>query len=436
VLLRDTVRLMAEEAEWQSRKNARKGLPPVKPAFDDKDVEETLKRFRYIQYDDIANITPDIRARFRDAGHIIGASIVETWVGENATKIVFSGDIGPQQTVIERPPTIVEDADYVVIESTYGDRAHKSLEATRAEFRQVMQEALSARGKILIPTFVVDRAQRILYELLLLQRDRTFPKLPQIFFDSPMGARTTEIYDKYMGLLSRELQDLARGGQNPFAPEGLSYTDSVAASRAINEIDHAIVLAGSGMCAGGRIVHHLKHNLWSRDSHVIFVGYQAQGTLGRRLVEGEKNVRIAGEDIVVGAHLHTLGGFSAHGDRNDLLDWAGNFKPGTSFFVTHGEPRASEALAEALRADGYPATAPKAGMTYDLVPEKAPVAVAYPTVQTRETDDREAILALLRNISEEAESLREDIDRRKDYAVLQQLLESSRLILQSARNIH
>ncbi|MDR1966702.1 MAG: MBL fold metallo-hydrolase, partial [Synergistaceae bacterium] len=299
VLLRDTAKLMAEEAEWRSRKNSRRGLPAVKPAYGERDVEETLGRFRYIRYDERADIAPDVSIRCRDAGHIVGSSITELWLGsgDGQVKIVFSGDIGPKDVVIEKRHAIIEEADYVVIESTYGDRSHKNLEDTRAEFRRALAAAIASRGKILIPTFAVDRAQRVLYELKRLQGDRDFPRMPRIFFDSPMGEKATQIYEKYSSLLSREIQDITRSGDNPFRPGGMSCTSAVAESRAINEVGEAIVMAGSGMCSGGRIIHHLKHNLWNASCNVFFVGYQAHGTLGRRLVDGEKNLRIAGEDV-------------------------------------------------------------------------------------------------------------------------------------------
>jgi metallo-beta-lactamase family protein len=440
VLLRDTVRLMAEEAEWRSRKNARRGLPPVKPAYSDRDVEEALKRFRRVRYDEMTDIAPHIRVRYRDAGHIVGAAIVEAWLQDasgGAVKIVFSGDIGPRNTVIERAPSIVEEADYVVIESTYGDRYHKSLEDTRAEFRRELGRAIESGGKILIPTFVVDRAQRVLYEIALLEGAGGFPKLPPIYFDSPMGYRATQIYEKYIPLLSREIQDAVRGGGNPFSPGDLKYTDGVADSKAINEVNDAIVLAGSGMCAGGRIVHHLKHNLWDKKCSVFFVGYQARGTLGRRLVDGEKNLRIAGEDVTVNASLHTLGGFSAHGDKGDLLAWASNFRSGASFFVTHGEPRSSESLVKGIRDMGYGALAPESGASYDLSARDSAVLLGRPkeSLRPRGLADRESVLAILRDIASETESIREDLPARSNYGALMPLLESSRLILQSVKNL-
>jgi metallo-beta-lactamase family protein len=438
VLLRDTARLTKEEAEWRSRKNVRKGLPPVKPAFDEHDVEDTLKRFCYVRYDERNDIAPGVSVRFRDAGHIVGSAIVEIWLAngsDDPIKIVFSGDIGPRDSVIERPHTTIEDADYVVIESTYGDRKHKSLGDTREEFRQGLARAIEERGKILIPTFVVDRAQRVLHEIMRLQESRGFPRMPQIFFDSPMGEKATQIYEKYSSLLSREIQDIARGGMSPFSPAGLSYTSGVDESRAINETNEAIVLAGSGMCAGGRIVHHLKHNLWNEKCNVFFVGYQAHGTLGRRLIEGEKHLRIAGEDIEVKAAFHTLGGFSAHGDREDLLSWASAFRKGASFFVTHGEPRSSESLASGIRELGYEAAVPSAGTSYDLANRESVTARPSRAALPREFVDREAVLTLLHEITSETESIREAIDAGADYGTLLPLLESSRLILQSVKNI-
>jgi metallo-beta-lactamase family protein len=437
VLLRDTVKLMTEDAEWRTRKNSRKGLPPVRPAFDERDVENTLERFEYTSYDDRVEITPEVSLRFRDAGHIIGAAMPEFWLkgSEKSVKVVFSGDMGPSDAAIGRPPTVIEEADYVVIESTYGDRVHKNLEETRLEFRRELKSAIQSKGKILIPTFVVDRAQRVLHEILRLQESDDFPKTPPIYFDSPMGEKATRIYEKYIPLLSSEMRECVRAGRNPFCPDGLRYTSGADESRAINETGHAIVLAGSGMCNGGRILHHLKHNLWSENCVVFFVGYQARGTLGRRLVDGEKHVRIAGEDIAVGAKLHTLGGFSAHGDRNDLLKWAGSFKRGTVFFVTHGEPRSSESLAGGIRNLGYGAAVPSAGASYSLDRRDEVVPASPERAAPREAADREAVMDMLREISSETESIREACALSSDFSVIMPLLESTRMILRSARNI-
>lgn len=437
VLLADTAHLAAEDAEWKSRKNARRGLKPVQPLFTEEDVDKTLSHLSFVAYDDRVDIAPGISIRLRDSGHIIGSSMIEMWVddGERTVKIVFSGDLGPVDTVVERPPAVVESADFVVIESTYGDREHKGIAETREEFRKVLAQALEDGGKILIPTFAVDRAQRILYELRRLQDDPAFAKMPKIYFDSPMGTKATKIYEKYVSLLSREMQDIARGGESPFAPRGMTYTGTSAESRAINDVPSAIVLAGSGMCSGGRIVHHLKHNLWSEKCHVLFVGYQAHGTLGRRLVDGERGVRIAGEEVTVRANLHTLGGFSAHGGRSDLLEWTSHFARSTSFFVVHGEKRSSEAFRDALRGMGFTSVAPMRGASYDLKPSDAALAPSAQADLPRQSDHRTDLLDLLDGITSAAESLRDSIDEIKDPREIMPLLESTCRILESARGI-
>jgi metallo-beta-lactamase family protein len=433
VLLQDTVKLMAEEAEWRSRKNSRRGLPPIKPSYGEKDVEETIRRFRYVRYDEKADIARGVSVRVRDAGHILGSAIAEIWLGggDGERKAVFSGDIGPKDAAIERPHTMIEETGYVVIESTYGDRNHKSLEDTRAEFRAALEAAVKSGGKILIPTFAVGRAQRVLYEIKRLQADPTFPKMPRIYFDSPMGEKATRIYEKYSALLSREIQEMTRAGDNPFRPEGMSYTSGVEESRAINEESDAIVLAGSGMCSGGRIIHHLKHNLWNPGCSVFFVGYQAKGALGRRLVDGERRLRIAGEDIAVRASMYTLGGFSAHGDRDDLLSWASGFGGNASFFVTHGEPRSAEALAAGIRETGRAAAVPSAGSVYDL--SKSGAAFSGKKAAAAKDPGRLDALKLLEEITSETESIREGLTSREDFAAIMPLLESSRLILRSVR---
>ncbi|MEG1642276.1 MAG: MBL fold metallo-hydrolase, partial [Synergistaceae bacterium] len=358
-----STKIMQEEAMWRTKKNLRKGKPPVEPLYLDKDVENALLQIHSISYDQVTEINDEITLCFREAGHILGSASIETWIKENdeKVKIVFSGDLGPKDGVIEKHPAKIKDADIVLIESTYGDRLHKNLIQTRNEFQEIIKTALAKKGKILIPTFVVDRAQRLLFEFTLFQKKFPEIKMPNIYLDSPMGIATTEIYTKYITLLSTELQNIISKGENPFEPQNFSFIKEPADSQAINEQTEAIVLAGSGMCAGGRIMHHLKHNLFKKGTQVIFVGYQAFGTLGRRLVDGAKKVKIAGEEIRVAASLHTLGGFSAHADRDDLLDWASNFSKETLFVVVHGEPEASQSFAQTLRENGRNAIVPSIG---------------------------------------------------------------------------
>lgn len=366
ILWRDSARLMKEEAEWKSRKNRRKGLPPVYPLFSEKEIERALEMFVPVSYDDVIEAVPDIKVRFRDAGHILGSAIIEIWAGKDSIKLVFSGDLGQQVTVLDRNPAVIDDADYVIIESTYGDRNHKSLDETREEFASVIAESLRDHSKVLIPTFVVDRVQRILYELNILQERGILKDNVPIYFDSPMGVKTTEIYRKYSSLLSAEIQDKLFKNQDPFAPRSLKEVTSPEESKKINDVSFAIVLAGSGMANGGRIIHHLKHNLWNPKAHVIFAGYQAAGTLGRKIIDGARFVKVAGEEVAVKCKYHTIGGFSAHADKDDLLAWASNFKTNPTFIVTHGEERSSNSLADELRKLGSQALVPQRGYEMSL----------------------------------------------------------------------
>ncbi len=370
VLWHDSANLMREEAEWKTKKNSRKGLDPVAPLYSVDDVDTAVKSLTAVGYDEKTGVAPGVSVRFRDAGHILGSAILEVWLEEDdkQVKIVFSGDLGPQKTVMERTPAIISSADYVVIESTYGDRLHKNTGESRAEFRDVITRALKDKAKVFIPSFVVDRAQRILYELALLKDEGAMSSGVPIFFDSPMGVKATEIYRKHMNLLSSEMQQYLSQGKDPFAPERLKYVSSVEESQAINSLKHGVIVAGSGMANGGRIVHHLKHGIWNPKNHVVFVGYQAHGTLGRRIVEGEKILRIAGEDVTVKAQVHTINGFSAHADKNDLLAWADNFTTSPLFIITHGEPASSLALSEALKDAGRTSAIPFAGQEIELEP--------------------------------------------------------------------
>lgn len=431
VLWKDSANLMREEAEWKTKKNSRKGLPPVEPLFDLDHVEEAVKHLTAIGYDEKIEVAPGISARFRDAGHILGSAIIEVWLNEDGkdVKVVFSGDLGPQDTVMERNPAIITAADYVIIESTYGDRLHKSNSETREEFQAVLTAALNNKGKVFIPSFVVDRAQRVLYELALLYDQRGEKKSAPIFFDSPMGVRATEIYKKHLGLLSSEIQQYVSLDKDPFSPEGLEYVTSVEDSRAVNDVPNGVVVAGSGMITGGRIVHHLKHGIWNPLNHLVFVGYQARGTLGRRIVDGEKNMKIAGEEVTVKAAIHTINGFSAHGDRDDLLAWASNFTTAPLFLVTHGEPESSLAFSQTLEEAGMKALVPFHGQEIRLEPNGAPktTELTAPPVMLAARE----IPRVLSKILSLATDLREAPFEGREEDILP-LLQSSRVLLEAA----
>ncbi|MGC8777206.1 MAG: MBL fold metallo-hydrolase RNA specificity domain-containing protein, partial [Candidatus Caldatribacteriaceae bacterium] len=361
ILWLDTVKLMQEEVERLNRKNIRAGRPEVHPLFTEEDVAGVMSLFEPVAYDELF-VQDDVEFVFRNSAHILGAATVEVWT--EGTKVVFSGDLGPFHNVMEGSPPIIEEADFVVIESTYGDRRHRSLADTRQEFEEVVQQALQSGGKVLIPSFVVDRAQRVLYELFLL-KDRVHFDCP-VFFDSPMGKKVTDVYLKYRHLLAGEMQKFNLNNEDPFAFSDLHYVVTPVESKALNEVERAIVIAGSGMCSGGRIVHHLKHNLYRESTRVIFVGFQAQGTLGRLIVDGARKVRVMDEEVIVRAGISTINGFSAHADQEDLLRWAGYFKSRPTFLVTHGEESIAEGFARLLAGRGHEVYVPRFGDTFDL----------------------------------------------------------------------
>lgn len=434
VLWKDSARLMREEASWKTKKNARRGLPAVEPLFSSDDVELALGQLSPVSYDDKIDILPGLVVRFRDAGHIMGSSMLEVWITEKGeeVKIVFSGDLGPQKTVMERNPAVITHADYVVTESTYGDREHKTNDESREEFQTLMKQLLGSKAKVYIPTFVVDRAQRVMYELMLLQDQGIMSDVP-IYFDSPMGVKATRIYEDHLDLCSSEIQEYRHKGGNPFSPDRLKYVSSVEESQSINNIDHAIVLAGSGMCNGGRIVHHLKHGIWNPENHIVFVGYQAVGTLGRRLVDGQKKLRIAGDDVTVRAQLHTINGFSAHADRRDLLKWAENFKDERpTFFVTHGEPKAALSLSEGLKELNFQAIVPEVDQEFELTKGATERLSRIDVVSSSHSSDRHAqISVMLDEVAGLASRLSEGAAEMNNVEQTLPLLQSVKVLLEA-----
>lgn len=404
LLWADSANLMKEDAAWRSRKNLRKGLPAVEPLYDQTDIDNALKYLYPISYDDRYDVVPGLSVRFRDAGHIIGSSILEVFLaeGDRNVKVVFSGDLGPAKTVMERAPAEINEADYVLIESTYGDRDHKTNEETRKEFQELMADLLAHKAKIYIPTFVVDRAQRIMYELALLRDQGIGTDLP-VYFDSPLGVKATEVYQNHLDMMSQEIQMYRRSGKNPFL-DTVEFVSTVEDSQKINTKSYGVVMAGSGMVNGGRIVHHLKNGIWNPNNHVVFVGYQARGTAGRRIVDGAKTIRLAGEEVAVKAQIHTIGGFSAHADRTDLILWAEHFRLSMpQFFVVHGEPKAANSLQEALEGRGFSAQVADVDLEIELEPRQH-----GKTVSQAQRDSKAAGDVIRQVIEPEEEEARED----------------------------
>lgn len=350
IILKDAAHLAARDAEWENRRRSRAGRPDVQPLYSLDDVEATLARCRGVPYGERVNVATGIDVCFHDAGHILGSAIVEVFIHEDGRdkRLVFSGDLGNSDAALLRDPTVLEAADVLLLESTYGDRDHQPMERTLAEFEEALDQADRSGGNVLIPSFAIGRTQEIIFRLgELYQAGRLRQRA--VFLDSPMAIAATEIYHRFHTVYNShdagELRRVHAGSLHRFLPI-LRYSHTPEDSMALNRIrDGAIIIAGSGMCTGGRILHHLKHNLWRRGTDVIIVGYQAIGTLGRALVDGAKQVRIFGEEIAVAAHVHTLGGFSAHAGQSQLLRWAGHFRaPRPRLCLVHGEPEKMRAL--------------------------------------------------------------------------------------------
>ncbi|MFH1952984.1 MAG: MBL fold metallo-hydrolase [Pseudomonadota bacterium] len=351
IMLLDAAHIQEMDAEWQTRKNKRQAKTDVEPLYTTADAEASLKLLRPMERDNVVSVGSGIKARLRNAGHILGSSILELWVEEEGEvlKMVFSGDLGKKDQLIVKDPQEVFDADYLFVESTYGNRRHRTFEDSKHELVEAIRYSISAGEKIMIPAFAVERTQEILYVLGEFLRDGLIPDIP-IYLDSPLAIKATEIFRKNKKYYDEEARAIVDSGYDPFGMPNLRFTPATKESMAINEAKgSAIIIAGSGMCTAGRIKHHLKHNLWREGASIVIVGFQAKGTTGRRIVEGAKQVKIFHENVAVRAKVFTIGGFSAHADQEDLLEWVSHFESNPKVFVVHGEATASEALAEKIR---------------------------------------------------------------------------------------
>jgi len=353
IMLKDAGYLSEKDAEWENKKRERKHLDPVEPLFTVDDAKLALRQFKGLVYGKKQIILPGVTLRLSDAGHILGSSIVELWLeeGGNTRKLVFSGDLGRRGMPVLEDPEKIREADRVVMESTYGDRFHRSLEDSVQEFDDVLNSATNGRGNILIPAFAVGRTQEILF-LMAKNFDRWNLGRWQIFLDSPMAIEATRVFTENTDLFDVEATRLWReNNRQPLLPNlRMSHTPNQ--SMAINRIRRgAIIIAGSGMCTGGRIRHHLKHNIWRRECHLVITGFQARGTLGRLLVDGARQIRLWGEEIRVAAAVHTINGLSAHADQAGLKNWYAGFSNRPPVTLVHGEDHALTGLSECLRRD-------------------------------------------------------------------------------------
>ena len=370
LLLKDAAHLQSEEADRMNRRRQRRGGPTATPLFDEQDVPPLIKRLTGVPYAKDVEIAPGVRLTFHDAGHILGSASLTLTVSERGRTqtVVFSGDLGERNTVLLNDPEKLPRADVVVLESTYGDRDHRDLNETVAQFKQIIVNSAHSRGKVLVPAFALGRTQTLIYYLAQMHREGSLGNAP-VYIDSPMAIAATRLYHSHSNLFDDAARELLRTGNNPLTLPQLRLSTSAEESRAINALSgNAIIIAGSGMCTGGRILHHLRHNLWKPETTVIIAGFQAEGSLGRRLVNREKVVKIYGEPILVRAKIETLGGFSAHAGQTTLVDWFASLaasKP--RVFLTHGEQAPRQALAAALGARfGARPELPMLGDHFDL----------------------------------------------------------------------
>lgn len=368
LVLLDSVKVQTHDLKRHNRKRQRQGRPPLEPVYTEDDVRKAIGLLRPLEYNTPKVIAPGISVRVKEAGHILGSTSVEITVTEDGKEkiILFSGDVGPHDMAILKDPERFTQADLVFLESTYGDHDHRSLEETLLETERIIEDAIRMKGKILVPSFAIGRTQQLLYYMARAIFRKELPPIP-IYLDSPMGIEATRIYMKHQELYDEEAVQLMREGaiKGDFSQMKISVTPED--SMALNDVEGpCMILAGAGMCNAGRILHHLRHNLWRTETHVMIVGYQGDGSLGRRLLDGAEKVKIFGEEISVKAKISSLGGFSAHAGQTDLIKWfapLAHCKP--KLVLSHGEDRGRVPLAKLIKERyGNEAVLPEYGQTF------------------------------------------------------------------------
>ncbi|MDP4094209.1 MAG: MBL fold metallo-hydrolase [Bacillota bacterium] len=425
IMLPDCGHIQEMETEWTNRKRLRAGKPPIQPLYTFEDARNCMVLFDSKRYGETVKLSDNIRVRFNDAGHILGSSILEIWVEENGTetKIVFSGDLGNKGIPILRDPSIIDSADYLIIESTYGNRLHEINEDKVERFVNIANETIEKGGNVIIPSFAVGRTQEIIYDLHQ-QREKYSEKMKKlfsvpVFVDSPLAISATQVFRNNLDCFDSEARQYIENGDNPLDFPGLQFTKTPDESRALNErTDSVIIISASGMCEAGRIKHHLKHNLWRKESTILFVGYQAVGTLGRQLVDGAKKVKLFGEDITVKARIEVIDGFSGHADRDGLLDWIKGFKKKPQkIFIVHGEEEGMSEFSELINEKfGIETVIPSRGESYMVSAGKVIGTVEAPVESY--SYKRLAVIDLMETLKEEFEELSElvkvDLKQEKD----------------------
>ena len=379
IMLKDSAHIQMFEAEWKNRKAKRAGRPEVVPLYDMNDAVGLLGHFVSCDYHSVINVCEGLKVRFVDAGHLLGSSSIEMWISENTAegveerKIVFSGDIGPGNRPLIKDPEYLTSADYVVMESTYGDRTHETPPDYAVELARVIRDTFTRGGNLVIPAFSVGRTQEMLYFIRRIKMENLLPEFQnfEVYVDSPLAVEATTIFGKNVqDCFDDTALALVQQGINPIGFPGLRMAITSDESKMINFNDKPkVILSASGMCEAGRIRHHLKHNLWRKDSTILFVGYQVPGTLGNMLLNGAKEVKLFGETIEVQAKIENLPGISGHADVNQLTKWVSMFDPKPKrVFIVHGEDKVTEQFAAHIHEElGLDAYAPFSGDTFDLL---------------------------------------------------------------------
>ena len=374
IMLKDSAHIQEMEAEWKNRKARRAGKPEVEPLYTINDAQGVLTHFVPCHYKDVLTLTDGLRIRFTDVGHLLGSASIEVWMEEEGVekKIVFSGDIGNKNKPLIKNPSYIDEADYVVMECTYGDRTHDRTHEHIEELAQILQETLDRGGNLVIPAFAVGRTQEILYFMRKIKEEKLIKGHDdfEVYVDSPLAVEATQVFTKnIMECYDEEAMDLVNRGINPIGFPGLKLSITSEDSKNINfDMTPKVIISAAGMCDAGRIRHHLKHNLWRPECTILFAGYQAVGTLGRSLLEGAQVVKLFGETIDVEAHIEKLDGISGHADMNGLITWVSAFKEKPSqVFLVHGDDDVCTSFAGLLHTDyGFETAAPFSGSVYDL----------------------------------------------------------------------
>lgn len=375
IMLRDSAHIQEMEAEWKNRKAKRSGLPEVLPLYTIQDAENVIKLFHPLDYDAIATISDGIQVRFSDVGHLLGSASIEIWATEDnkTVKLAFSGDIGNINQPLIRDPQYLSEADYVIMESTYGDRSHNAPPDYVTELARIITETFQRGGNVVIPSFAVGRTQELLYFIREIKMNQLIPDYPnfEVYIDSPLAVEATNVFNRNVeSCFDEEAMELVRQGINPISFPGLKVAVTSDESKAINfNPQPKVIISASGMCEAGRIRHHLKHNLWRPECTILFVGYQANGTLGRSLLEGAAAVTLFGETIEVKAQILKLDGISGHADKEHLIEWLKAISPKPKqVFVVHGEDTVCDTFVDCLcQEHGYNAVAPYTGAVFDLL---------------------------------------------------------------------